>query len=1630
MTSRLHRALARPIALVVVATTLTLGIAAGGTAAAADPTGEQGGPGRRVEQADGPRRAHALAEPDATIRGLVRDEGGGLLDDIQVDAIPAAQPDGEPVAYDLTYEYEDSASHGAYTLHVPAGEYLVRFSSPTWAESPVFETLYYGGGSGTPVTVPTGGELVLDDVTLVRDTGATVTGSVTGAASGSTVALYRVVEGEFRSTDWTSAEDDGSYTFAGVNRERSYTVAVSGRPDDGSPAFPTTFLGQRPAPFLAETFTLPAGSSGIELGPISVTPGVEVSGTVQHVGGAPVGHVHAQFYVVDGDRVYGLGDQHSPGSGGYAGSLIPGFTYTVGAYDYDDGDPELVYLGDTYSLDAATLFTPVAGTPHTLAPITLVEDPDASWVSGTVRAADGGALPESTSVSLDGDRAESGWEDRIGSDYVDATGAFRIRVPSRAAGQYERYTLHVEDDDRVLTTTYLGDVTDRSAARTFPEPAAGTTYDAGTVTVAVPQPAISGTVLRGSDPAADVSVTLHGHHPELGWDSLLSTTTDRAGAYSFRVRSSFATEGYTELTVRADGGDTHETVHLGDVTEIDAATTFPIPTDGASLTLDPLHQAPLPGVLSGSISTEDGAALADGSTSVSLYRWRVWGDGTGYFEYADDTVARGGSYTFSHVPAGTYAVSAQHVAWDEETPSYITSWRGGVRPTSVESEGVFAVSADVNPTVGIDIELLRGVLVTGTVTGSTGDPLADVDVSFYEATGVPSAWTASDTTGPEGRYAVRVARETDLSVFAHRSAYSDHEALLEVGGADLVHDFAMAPQWGAVGTVSGERREYCLARRTSSVQFGDRALSLDHDGAIHRDDRAAPVPFEALNRDAALAPMLGTGNTYWRTWGISPDGGTLCVQVGSPAEEQDGTLRSDADSYQVLLTEDPAGGLDVTYNYDSIPSADGDERAGWDDGEGDFGTRTLFPGAAEGGYADSVETGLIHHSLGSDQPGRYRFHFDGFEPRGAAPDPVTYPVISGEPQVGATLTVDPGTWTVDGAADPDLELHVSWRRARTGRQVGTGTTYVVRRGDAGRRIQAHVRAWAPGHEHTTEIASVRILAAPRATVPAAIAGSGKVGSTLTATAPTWSVSDVTETRQWFRGTAPIEGATGTTYDVQPEDVGRTVTVRYTGTKAGFSNGTSTSTAVTGLLGDAPTATTAAALAGSGKVGTQLTATAPTWSMPGVTDSHQWFRDDAVVPGATGTTYEVLPSDLGTVITVRYTGARNGYADGTSTSNGVVGQAGDAPTATPGPLTGSGKVGTALTAAVPAWSKEGVTTTVAWLVDGAVVDGATGTSYTVLPSDLGRTVVARFTGTLAGHTDGVTTTPGVTTLVGDAPTATTAVVITGSGKVGSTLTATAPTWSVAGVTETRQWFRGTAPIEGATGTTYDVRPEDVGQAITVRYTGTRAGYADGTSTSTEITAVQGDAAGNQALPVITGTAAVGRTLASTTGTWDAEGLTFGHQWLRNGSAIAGATASTYRVVAADAGRTLSVRVTATRAGHAPASAGSAAVPVAKLVSTTRVRLAKTSIKAGKKAVLTITVAASGLAGPAGRVVVYDGKKKLLTVSLAAARKGVLTVTLMKLKKGKHRLSAAFLGGPTVGASASKVVTLKVVKSTKR
>lgn len=462
---------------------------------------------------------------------------------------------------------------------------------------------------------------------------------------------------------------------------------------------------------------------------------------------------------------------------------------------------------------------------------------------------------------------------------------------------------------------------------------------------------------------------------------------------------------------------------------------------------------------------------------------------------------------------------------------------------------------------------------------------------------------------------------------------------------------------------------------------------------------------------------------------------------------------------------------------------------------------------------------------------------------------------------------------------------------------------------------------------------------------------------------------------------------------------------------------------------------AAAITGSGAVGSPLDLTLPSWNLPGVTNSVQWLSDGVAIPGATGTTYVPTLDDAGSMIQAAVTGSLLNLLPVTSISNAVpilaAGGGGGEETGTTlevlqlPTLAGSPGVGQLLTVTDPVWNLAGVATAYQWFRDGVPIPGATGSSYVPALPDAGHQLSAQVTGTLAGY-------PVVSALTGALPIPATAdPVLSPTGapsvadgaKVGTATRLTDPTWSQDGVTDRYQWMRDGTAIGGADTRDYTPVAADLGHRISVKVTGHKDGFTDQTVDSNAVPVGFGDAPTYTVQPSVAGTHRVGNTLVARPGAWGEGTLpTFGYQWQRDGVDLAGATADAYTLRPADAGRLVTMRLTVNRTAYRPATFTTSQVRVARLASTTVASLPRQKVPAGKRAKLVVRLRSAGIS-PTGRVRVLDGGRALKAFTMATAKQ---TLLLPRLKPGKHRLTVVYAGTSQVAGSRSRAVVLTVLR----
>ena len=337
-------------------------------------------------------------------------------------------------------------------------------------------------------------------------------------------------------------------------------------------------------------------------------------------------------------------------------------------------------------------------------------------------------------------------------------------------------------------------------------------------------------------------------------------------------------------------------------------------------------------------------------------------------------------------------------------------------------------------------------------------------------------------------------------------------------------------------------------------------------------------------------------------------------------------------------------------------------------------------------------------------------------------------------------------------------------------------------------------------------------------------------------------------------------------------------------------------------------------------------TTATLSVPTVDDGV--VESDSVVTAAiqTNTDYTVGTDGSGTVSVTDQGATGNNPATG-------------APT-----ITGTAQVGQTLTADTSGIGDDDGLTNAAvayqWLADGADIQDATDSSYTLAEADEGKAISVKVSFTDdAGNAE--TLTSAATAAVEARPNspATGDPNINGTAQVGETLTADtsgiADDEGLDNASFSYQWLADDSNISGATGETYTLADADVGKAVSVTVSFTDGGGNEESLTSAATGAVEAKSnSPATGQPAISGTALVGETLtADTSGIADEDGLdsvSYSYQWLAEDVEISGATDSTYTLASNDVGRTIKVRVSFTDdRGHGEelASAATAVVEAA-------------------------------------------------------------------------------------------------------
>ena len=360
-----------------------------------------------------------------------------------------------------------------------------------------------------------------------------------------------------------------------------------------------------------------------------------------------------------------------------------------------------------------------------------------------------------------------------------------------------------------------------------------------------------------------------------------------------------------------------------------------------------------------------------------------------------------------------------------------------------------------------------------------------------------------------------------------------------------------------------------------------------------------------------------------------------------------------------------------------------------------------------------------------------------------------------------------------------------------------------------------------------------------------VTGDPSVGNTLTATANNLQpTSNAFVSYAWYADGNQVGNAR--TYAVRTGDVGKQLVVKATITALDWASSTTSSNTLTVKPGTLTP--DGVRIEGTTVVGESLRFVEGDWGADASpTFSLQWLRNSDEILGADSSQYRLTSADVGATIALRVTGKAPGYTPMTVTTApiGPVTERVTPPSPpknfskVPTPtVSGTAQVGKTLTAKPRSWSPTPGTLSYQWYRTGKAITGATGQTYKLVPSTKDGTITVRVTGSREGYTTATSKPSKATTKVKAGTITAVKPKISGTARVGRTLTAVPGKWQPTETTFSYQWYRNGSKIKKATKLTYLLGSADKGKKISVKVTGKASGYTTKAMTSSKTGKVAG------------------------------------------------------------------------------------------------------------------------------------------------------------------------------------------------
>jgi len=580
------------------------------------------------------------------------------------------------------------------------------------------------------------------------------------------------------------------------------------------------------------------------------------------------------------------------------------------------------------------------------------------------------------------------------------------------------------------------------------------------------------------------------------------------------------------------------------------------------------------------------------------------------------------------------------------------------------------------------------------------------------------------------------------------------------------------------------------------------------------------------------------------------------------------------------------------------------------------------------------------------------------------------PTITGTVRVGQELAAEYGTWSssVPVGYGYEWQMCAAADCAAPEPAAGMGpdvqNTYTVAAGDAGKYLRVKVTATNEDGPNAVAYSEVTTLVPPHHGGALQVNGTPAVGGDVSAPlagwvgASTytflWQICDTADCANPQAATSP-GGNQAATYTVGSGDAGQYLRVRATATNAGGSTTVfSVIRMVTPLIDAAPTACATQPRVGqpcSGSAGTWLSAQAPTYS-------YQWQRSTqrtggtwANISGATDATYTPVADDEAKYLRVVATATNAGGAT-SATSSATTAVLASVPTGPavvrlPAIIGADVREGQVIQADNGEWINQ-VSLDRVWLRcnaggGGCVSTGVTALSYSLTSLDVGSAMRLRVTATGSSGTQVVADSNPSIAVLPIAPANEGVPTISGQVQVGQVLSSAPGSWSSStSVTFSYQWQACStsacaSPVNaGGTNTTsatYTAAPADSGRYLRLRVTATNAGG----STIAYSAATTMVPPYNSSAPQITSAVRVGQLATAGDGRWSGSSdISFSYEWQSCANSFCTAPQNaagtprinqSYTPTAADSGKYLRIKVTATNGEGAAAYAYSATAMVA-------------------------------------------------------------------------------------------------------